>query len=90
MLSHFQNTGPMAGNDAPSRRPATTAGYTCTDPGVYAYVHPDQFGAVYVCGAFWDPPPLGTDSKAGALVRVHGVRSCSCSCSSGRVSPGSM
>jgi peptidyl-Lys metalloendopeptidase len=41
---------------------------TCKDSGVYAYVFPDQFGIVYLCGAFWNAPLTGTDSKAGTLV----------------------
>jgi peptidyl-Lys metalloendopeptidase len=41
---------------------------SCQDSGVYAYVYPDQFGTVYLCGAFWNAPLTGTDSKAGTLV----------------------
>ena len=29
---------------------------------------PDQFGTIYLCGAFWNAPATGTDSKAGTLV----------------------
>ncbi|KAM5535100.1 hypothetical protein V8D89_011186 [Ganoderma adspersum] len=61
VLSHFER---MAGNDFT----AFSYDCTCTDPGVFAYVYPEQFGAVYLCGAFWDAPPRGTDSKAGTLV----------------------
>ncbi|GLB42303.1 putative to MEROPS metallopeptidase family M35 [Lyophyllum shimeji] len=41
---------------------------TCTDSGTYAYVYPDSFGEVYLCGAFWQAPNTGTDSKAGTLI----------------------
>ncbi len=68
VLGHFRK---MAGNDFVG----FSYDCTCTDaPGVYAYVYPDEFGTVYLCGAFWDAPALGTDSKAGTL--VHEVRSC--------------
>jgi len=29
---------------------------------------PDDFGSVYLCGAFWNAPETGTDSKAGTLI----------------------
>ncbi|KAF5379072.1 hypothetical protein D9615_005979 [Tricholomella constricta] len=41
---------------------------TCTDSGTYAYVYPDTFATVYLCGAFWNAPNTGTDSKAGTLI----------------------
>lgn len=41
---------------------------TCTDSDVYAYVYPDTPAYVYLCGAFWDAPATGTDSKAGTIV----------------------
>ncbi len=41
---------------------------TCTDPTTYAYVYPDRFGTVYICGAFWGAPCVGADSQAGTLV----------------------
>ncbi|KDQ16121.1 hypothetical protein BOTBODRAFT_157394 [Botryobasidium botryosum FD-172 SS1] len=41
---------------------------SCTDAGTYAYVYPDTFGVVYFCGAFWNAPNTGTDSKAGTIV----------------------
>ncbi|KAF8068946.1 hypothetical protein FPV67DRAFT_1625073 [Lyophyllum atratum] len=41
---------------------------TCTDSGTYAYVYPDTFGTVYLCGAFWQAPNTGTDSRAGTLI----------------------
>ncbi|RDB29715.1 Peptidyl-Lys metalloendopeptidase [Hypsizygus marmoreus] len=41
---------------------------TCTDSGTYAYVYPDTFATVYLCGAFWNAPTTGTDSKGGTLI----------------------
>jgi len=41
---------------------------TCTDANTYAYVYPNTFGTVYLCGAFWKAPATGTDSQAGTLV----------------------
>ncbi|TFK72462.1 deuterolysin M35 metalloprotease [Pluteus cervinus] len=41
---------------------------TCTDAGTYAYVYPDTFPVVYLCGAFWQAPVTGTDSRAGTLI----------------------
>lgn len=41
---------------------------TCTESGTYAYVYPGTFGRIYLCGAFWNAPNTGTDSKAGTLV----------------------
>jgi len=41
---------------------------TCTAPDTFAYVYPNQFGKIYLCGAFWRAPNTGTDSKAGTLV----------------------
>ncbi|PIL23275.1 hypothetical protein GSI_14585 [Ganoderma sinense ZZ0214-1] len=61
VLSHFQR---MAGNDFVS----FSYNCTCTDPGVFAYVYPDQFGSVHLCGLFWAAPLFGTDSQAGILV----------------------
>ena len=29
---------------------------------------PDQFGKIYLCGAFWRAPDTGTDSRSGTLV----------------------
>lgn len=40
---------------------------SCTDTS-YAYVYPGTFGKIYLCGAFWNAPNTGTDSKAGTLV----------------------
>ncbi|KAF8317606.1 zincin [Clavulina sp. PMI_390] len=41
---------------------------TCTEADTYAYVYPDTFGLIYLCGAFWSAPATGTDSKAGTLI----------------------
>ncbi|KAF9486346.1 deuterolysin M35 metalloprotease [Pholiota conissans] len=41
---------------------------SCTDSGTYAYVYPDTFGKIYLCGAFWSAPNTGTDSKAGTII----------------------
>ncbi|KAL0951684.1 hypothetical protein HGRIS_008362 [Hohenbuehelia grisea] len=41
---------------------------SCKESNVYAYVYPDQFGQIYLCGAFWKAPFTGTDSKAGTLI----------------------
>ncbi|KAF8636946.1 hypothetical protein AX17_003197 [Amanita inopinata Kibby_2008] len=59
--SHFNN---LNSNDYSSY----SYDCTCTDPGTYAYVFPDSFGQVYLCGAFWSAPNTGTDSKAGTLI----------------------
>ena len=29
---------------------------------------PDDFGKIYLCGAFWAAPNTGTDSRAGTLI----------------------
>ncbi|EPQ60339.1 peptidyl-Lys metalloendopeptidase [Gloeophyllum trabeum ATCC 11539] len=59
--THFNN---LNGNDYSS----FTYDCTCTDSGTYAYVYPDDFGYITLCGAFWDAPVTGTDSKGGTLV----------------------
>ncbi|AXE28877.1 peptidase M35 [Chromobacterium phragmitis] len=41
---------------------------SCTDSGTYAYVYPSQPYTIYLCGAFWNAPTKGTDSKGGTLV----------------------
>ncbi len=41
---------------------------SCSDSGTYAYVYPDQPYTVYLCGAYWQAPANGTDSKSGTLV----------------------
>ncbi|CAE6336404.1 unnamed protein product [Rhizoctonia solani] len=58
--SHFSSIG----TDATS----TTYDCTCTDSGTYAYVYPGSPGYVYLCGAFWNAPNTGTDSRAGTIV----------------------
>jgi peptidyl-Lys metalloendopeptidase len=46
----------------------------CTCDGVsdpsstFAYVYPNQPYTIHVCGAFWQAPVSGTDSKGGTLV----------------------
>jgi len=29
---------------------------------------PSQFGTIYLCGAFWNAPNTGTDSRAGTII----------------------
>lgn len=36
--------------------------------GTFAYVYPTKPYTIYVCGAFWQAPVSGTDSKGGTLV----------------------
>lgn len=59
--SHFNN---LNGNDYSSY----LFDCTCTEADTYAYVYPDDFGHVYLCGAFWQAPTTGTDSKGGTLI----------------------
>ncbi|KAB5587773.1 Deuterolysin M35 metalloprotease [Ceratobasidium theobromae] len=40
----------------------------CGNASTFAYVYPNQPGKVYLCGAFWNAPVTGTDSKAGTIV----------------------
>ncbi len=40
----------------------------CDDPDTYAYVYSNRPYQIHLCGAFWDAPAQGTDSKAGTLV----------------------
>ncbi len=40
----------------------------CKKPSVYAYVYALEPYKIYLCGAFWNAPATGTDSKAGTLV----------------------
>lgn len=47
---------------------AVTVDCSCTDTGTFAYVYPTQPYKIYVCGAFWNAPLTGTDSKAGTLI----------------------
>ncbi|MBI2380375.1 MAG: peptidase M35 [Gammaproteobacteria bacterium] len=41
---------------------------SCKKSGTYAYVYPTQPYKIYLCGAFWNAPMTGTDSKGGTLV----------------------
>ncbi|KAM5544050.1 hypothetical protein V8D89_002236 [Ganoderma adspersum] len=41
---------------------------TCADASLYAFVHADDFGVVYLCGAFWGAEATRMDSRAGTLV----------------------
>ncbi|KAL0951697.1 hypothetical protein HGRIS_008373 [Hohenbuehelia grisea] len=41
---------------------------TCKDANTYAYVYPNNFGYVTLCGAFWKAPLEGTDSRAGTII----------------------
>lgn len=41
---------------------------SCKKVGVYAYVYANQPYKIYVCGAFWNAPLTGTDSKGGTLI----------------------
>ena len=47
---------------------ALTLDCSCKDTDTYAYVYPTQPYKIYVCGAFWNAPMTGTDSKGGTLV----------------------
>ncbi|KAF8212821.1 peptidyl-Lys metalloendopeptidase [Mycena galopus ATCC 62051] len=51
---------------------ATYSSYTfdclCEDNSIYAYVYPDEFGNIYLCGVFWYAPLTGTDSQGGTLI----------------------
>ncbi|KAF8674089.1 peptidyl-Lys metalloendopeptidase [Rhizoctonia solani] len=41
---------------------------SCAEEDTFAYVYPDQFGTVYLCGAFWKASVLGKDSRAGTII----------------------
>lgn len=60
--SHF-----LAIQDAYDNK-AVTIDCSCKKPGVYAYVYANQPYKIYVCGAFWNAPMTGTDSKGGTLI----------------------
>ncbi|MBB5206157.1 peptidyl-Lys metalloendopeptidase [Inhella inkyongensis] len=47
---------------------ALTLDCSCKKSGTFAYVYPNQPYKIYLCGAFWNGPMTGTDSKAGTLV----------------------
>lgn len=40
----------------------------CKKTNTYAYVYPTQPYKIYLCGAFWSAPVLGTDSRGGTLI----------------------
>ena len=40
----------------------------CKKRTVYAYVYPNQPYKIYLCGAFWNAPLAGTDSRGGTLI----------------------
>lgn len=41
---------------------------SCDQKDTYAYVYPTRFPMIYLCGAFWNAPTNGTDSKAGTII----------------------
>ncbi|KAH8801955.1 peptidyl-Lys metalloendopeptidase [Flagelloscypha sp. PMI_526] len=41
---------------------------TCNDARYYAFVQPHTFGAIGLCGMFWNASMTGTDSKSGTLI----------------------
>lgn len=57
----------VAARDAFQTKPITLD-CSCKKSGTYAYVYPTQPYKIYVCGAFWNAPMTGTDSKGGTLV----------------------
>ncbi|KAJ6514614.1 peptidyl-Lys metalloendopeptidase [Mycena vulgaris] len=61
MLSHFTKM-------AAATYSSYTYDCTCTDSDTYAYVFPDEFGTIYLCGVFWEVATTGTDSKGGTLI----------------------
>ncbi|CAE6463617.1 unnamed protein product [Rhizoctonia solani] len=70
VASHFKSIG----------TDATSMNYDCTDclthpsmdyPNTYAYVDPGVPTKIYLCGAFWNAPTTGTDSKAGTIVHEN-------------------
>lgn len=61
VLDHFTK---ISGNTFSSY----TYDCTCADSGVYAFVDPSDFGYVTLCGAFWNAPNTGTDSRGGTLI----------------------
>ena len=40
----------------------------CKKSTVYAFVYPNQPYKIHLCGAFWNAPLTGTDSRAGTLI----------------------
>ncbi|CAE7171628.1 unnamed protein product [Rhizoctonia solani] len=70
IVSHFKNIG----------KDATSMNYDCTDcltntsvdyPNLYAYVYSNAPTKIYLCGAFWNAPLTGADSKAGIIVHEN-------------------
>ncbi|KAF9502271.1 peptidyl-Lys metalloendopeptidase [Pleurotus eryngii] len=61
VLSHFSS---ISSNTFSSY----TFDCTCSDAGTYAFVSPSNFGYVTLCGAFWNAPVAGTDSRGGTLI----------------------
>lgn len=41
---------------------------SCRQLDTFAYVYPTRFPTVYLCGAFWNAPVNGTDSRGGTIV----------------------
>jgi len=41
---------------------------TCKRDDLFAYVYPNEFGKIYLCGAFWKAANAGTDSRSGTLI----------------------
>ncbi|KAG6852312.1 hypothetical protein C0991_001004, partial [Blastosporella zonata] len=42
---------------------------SCTTPGTWGYVKPNEFGVIYLCPVFWTLPLHGKESMAGSLVQ---------------------
>lgn len=51
---------------------------TCTDPDTFAYVFPDEFGKVFLCGAFWKALVTGSDSQGGTLIHEVNITAVLC------------
>ncbi|KAJ7910737.1 peptidyl-Lys metalloendopeptidase [Mycena leptocephala] len=65
LLNHFSNIAAVDFSDV-------TYDCHCTAPKdpdqVIAYVYPDNFGTIHICGGFWLLQATGTDSQGGTLV----------------------
>ncbi|KAG8906552.1 hypothetical protein FRB99_006666 [Tulasnella sp. 403] len=46
----------------------TTYDCSCNATDTFAFVYPNQPGYIHLCGAFWNAPNTGTDSRAGTIV----------------------
>lgn len=57
----------VAIGDALNNKPLVFDCSTCT-MNAYAYVYPTQPYKVYLCGAYWNAPTNGTDSKGGTTI----------------------